>query len=140
MIDPERDSRYEAETRRMLGVLNALVKKKSPSVRFLEKKMRVADALFNKILKGKITLQFRHILMIADAVDVPWQEIFGAAYGFVPSAIQPIPPELRSMVITVLLELGAIDSEKLRLLQGERAAAAGSAASESLGDDAEGQP
>lgn len=110
----DREAAYDAETGRMLKVLLSFIEQKSPSIRFLEKKMGVADALFNKILKGKVTLQFRHILMIADAIEVPWQDIFGQAYGFTSALTQPISPELRSSVLTILMELGLIDPAELQ--------------------------
>jgi len=34
------------------------------SIRSMEKAMGVGDSVFNKVLKGKITLQLRHVLMI----------------------------------------------------------------------------
>ena len=110
----DREASYDAETERMLEILRRFIEQKSPSIRFLEKKMGVADGLFNKILKGKVTLQFRHILILADALEVPWQDLFGQAYGFTSALTQPISAELRSSVITILLELGLIDPAELQ--------------------------
>lgn len=116
METSERDQReavYGAETERMLEILRALVHDKGISIRQLEKRSGVADALFNKILKGKVTLQFRHILMLADALGVAWQDLFGHAYGFKSAFTQPISPEFRSKVLMILLELGLVNQEVL---------------------------
>jgi len=91
--------RYAAETARVLAVLRDLVKAKPASVRSLEQKMRVGDSIFSKLLKGKITLQFRHILLLCDALDLDWRDFFALAYSL-PG--EPTDALLRSRIEPIL--------------------------------------
>jgi transcriptional regulator with XRE-family HTH domain len=136
MSDPEKNDeadRVDAEVSRLVGLLAAQVEDKRVSVRSLEKKMGVADSLFNKILKGKITLQVRHVLMICSALEIDWKDFFAGAYGFATTpaastspadgaAAAPVPAVseawLEEKVINVLLQLGMVDSAAAaRLIQ-----------------------
>jgi transcriptional regulator with XRE-family HTH domain len=90
MSDKADDSLIAAETARLVTLLGKLVKAKGASVRSLEKKMGVGDSVFAKLLKGKITLQIRHILMLCQAAEIEPKEFFAAAYGF-QSAPLPAP-------------------------------------------------
>ena len=78
---PEAVDRYDAEALRLSRLLALAVKQKEVSVRSLEKKMRVGDSVFSKVLKGRVGLQVRHVLMIADAIGLDWKEFFAVAYG-----------------------------------------------------------
>ncbi|HEX3129055.1 MAG TPA: helix-turn-helix domain-containing protein [Thermoanaerobaculia bacterium] len=111
--------RYEAEALRLIKVLATLVQEKRASVRGLERKMGVGESVFSKVLRGKVTLQLRHVLMLADALEVGWSELFAKAYGYAP----PPPPRLVPAIseeeadrrmIRLLLRLGIIDEEKAR--------------------------
>ena len=112
---------FDAEVARLVAVLAAKVKGEDVSVRSLEKKMGVADSLFNKILKGKITLQVRHVLMICAAAGIEWKDFFSEAYGFSPAPAEEsaagensVPPVLpawmEEMMIDLLLRLDLIDT------------------------------
>lgn len=72
---------FAAESLRVAGLLAKIVREQRVSVRSLEKKMEVAESLFSKVLKGKITLHFRHVLMICTALGIDWKDFFAHAYG-----------------------------------------------------------
>jgi hypothetical protein len=72
--------RYEEETLRLAGMLKALAKSKRRSVRSIEQQMGVGTSIFHKVLKGSVTLHVRHVLMIADALEIDWAELFHMAY------------------------------------------------------------
>jgi transcriptional regulator with XRE-family HTH domain len=107
--------RYEAEALRLVKVLASLAEEKRASIRSLEKKMGVGESVFSKVLRGKVTLQVRHVLMLADALEIGWSELFARAYGQVPSrpVSTPAEEEERKM-IRLLLRLGLIDDETAR--------------------------
>lgn len=113
--------RYEAEALRLVKVLATIAREKRASIRSLERKMEVGESVFSKVLRGAVTLQLRHVLMIADALEVGWSDLFARAYGYAPS---PPPPrvavpavsdeEAERKMIGLLLRLGVIDEEKAR--------------------------
>lgn len=72
--------RYTEEALRLAGMLKTLAKSKRRSIRSLEHQMGVGTSIFHKVLKGDVTLQLRHLLMIADALEVDWTEFFQMAY------------------------------------------------------------
>jgi transcriptional regulator with XRE-family HTH domain len=72
--------RYTEEALRLAGMLKTLAKSKRRSIRSLEQQMGVGTSMFHKVLKGDVTLQLRHLLMIADALEVDWTEFFQMAY------------------------------------------------------------
>jgi transcriptional regulator with XRE-family HTH domain len=107
--------RYEAEALRLVKVLASLAEEKRASIRSLERKMRVGESVFSKVLRGKVTLQVRHVLMLADALEIGWSELFARAYGWQP--VRPIPAvagEEERKMIRLLLRLGLIDAETAR--------------------------
>jgi len=91
-MNAETQDRYDAETQRIAHTLFLLVQRKGVSIRSLEHKMKVGDSVFNKVLKGRVTLQVRHVLMIADALGITWKQFFALAYGLpVPEAKEEPP-------------------------------------------------
>lgn len=63
--------------------------------------MGVGDSVFAKLLKGKITLQVRHVLMLCQALEIEPKEFFAAAYGFQPApAPVPVPEDLSQKPVT----------------------------------------
>lgn len=102
------DDRYTRETLRLVRVLDSVARSKGVSIRSLEKKMGVGDSVFNKVLKGKITLQVRHILMICDALEIPWGEFFAKAYGLE----DPPGDPWEEKVIGLLVRLGVLPEGK----------------------------
>ena len=115
MSEEPRD-RYEEEALRLVQVLASMAREKRVSVRSLEKKMGVGDSVFAKVLRGRITPQVRHVLMIADALEVGWPELFARAYGLsvhrTPRAT--VPADLEEHMVGLLLRLGVIDAETAR--------------------------
>ncbi len=72
--------RYSEEALRLTGMLKTLAKSKRRSIRSLEQQMGVGTSIFHKVLKGEVTLHLRHLLMIADALEIDWAEFFHMAY------------------------------------------------------------
>lgn len=72
--------KYTEEALRLAGMLKTLAKSKRRSIRSLEQQMGVGTSIFHKVLKGDVTLQLRHLLMIADALEIDWAEFFHLAY------------------------------------------------------------
>ena len=105
---------FAAETSRLVQVLARLVKEKHVSVRSLEKAMGVGDSVFSKVLKGKITLNVRHVLMICTALGIEWKEFFARAYGIGEAPVEAAPPpapddaELEARLIRILDRLGFV--------------------------------
>ncbi|HEX6861836.1 MAG TPA: hypothetical protein VF414_03415 [Thermoanaerobaculia bacterium] len=115
MREEPRD-RYEEEALRLVRVLASLAREKRVSVRSLEKKMGVGDSVFAKVLRGRITPQVRHVLMIADALEVGWPELFARAYGLAVPRLPraTAPADLEEQMVGLLLRLGVIDAETAR--------------------------
>lgn len=108
MIDPEREARYTAEAVRLAENLHFLAKKKGLSIRSMEEKMGAGYGVFNKILRGKVTLQFRHILMLCEAIGIDWKEFLADFLGLDAAA----PSERKREVVLTLVEAGLMTPEK----------------------------
>jgi transcriptional regulator with XRE-family HTH domain len=80
MADGPEEARYREEALRLVQALKRRVRMHGVSIRSLEKRMGVGDSVFNKVLKGEVTLQLRHVLMICDALGVDWKEFFAEVY------------------------------------------------------------
>jgi transcriptional regulator with XRE-family HTH domain len=108
---------FAAETSRLVQVLADLVKEKRVSVRSLEKAMGVGDSVFSKVLKGRITLNVRHVLMICTALGIEWRDFFARAYGLAgtdaPPAAGPLPDDaqLEEKMIRILTRLGVLPAQ-----------------------------
>jgi transcriptional regulator with XRE-family HTH domain len=74
------DDRFTEESLRLGQLLKTLAKSRGRSIRSLEQVMGVADGIFYKVLKGKITMQVRHLLMIVEALEMRPAEFFALAY------------------------------------------------------------
>jgi transcriptional regulator with XRE-family HTH domain len=108
--------RYEAEALRLVKVLASLAEEKRASIRSLERKMGVGESVFSKVLRGRVTLQVRHVLMLADALEIGWSELFARAYGqqAPPRPVPTASEEEERKMIRLLLRLGVIDDETAR--------------------------
>lgn len=116
--------KYSEEALRLATLLKSLAKTKGRSIRSLEQQMGVGTSIFHKVLKGEVTLHVRHLLMIADALDIDWAEFFHLAYPRRPSVAEGTvmedveaaleegfdeeDPEFDERVKRVLLQLGLI--------------------------------
>jgi transcriptional regulator with XRE-family HTH domain len=117
MTDELSQDPYTAESLRLVRLLDSIARRKDTSIRSLEKSMGVGSSVFNKILKGKITLQFRHVLMICDALGIGWKEFFATFYDLQ----EKVPgSESERMTVLLLVRAGLITADKAdALLRGE---------------------
>ena len=79
--------------------------------RSLEKAMGVGDSVFSKVLKGKITLNVRHVLMICTALGIEWKDFFARAYGMSEGSVDAAAPddaELEARLVRILNRLGFV--------------------------------
>lgn len=79
--------RYDQEIERLLGLLRHEIRQRPVSIRSLEKKMGVGETLYQKVLTGKVNLTVRHLLELADALELDWGSFFLKAYA-------PEPPPM----------------------------------------------
>lgn len=101
MSEEPDDERYALECRRLVELLQDLARSRRVSIRSMEKAMGVGDSVFNKVLKGKVTLQFRHILMICDALGIGWRELFAELYSLGPAPAQETDRERLLFLVRV---------------------------------------
>ncbi len=80
--------------------------------------MGIGASTFLRILKGDTSMQVRHLLMIAKALEIPWPEFWREAYPELkaqPAA--PAPPgavNVKKQVIEVLVDLGFFNGQAER--------------------------
>ncbi len=103
------EDRYRAETLRLVELLRRKARTSGMSIRSLEKRMGVGDSVFNKVLKGEVTLQLRHILMICDALELDWKEFFAEVYGL---EAKDKNGELEERMTRHLIRLGLFHPDK----------------------------
>lgn len=108
------DDRYEAEALRLVKVLATLAEEKRVSIRSLERKMGVGESVFSKVLSGRVTLQVRHVLMLADALEIGWSDLFSRAYGQAAGLGSAGLEEDEQRMVRLLVRLGLIDDETAR--------------------------
>lgn len=111
MSDSEDRDPFSVETSRLVEALARRVRESRVSIRSLEKKMGVGESVFSKILKGKITLQMRHVLMICTALGVDWKDFFADVYGLGGSK-EPAAPAVPEKLVTE----AELDRRVIRLL------------------------
>ena len=109
MADEVAEDRYRMETLRLVEMLRRKARLRGVSIRSLEKRMGVGDSVFNKVLKGEVTLQLRHVLMICDALEVDWKEFFAEAYGL---ETKDQHGELEERMTRHLIRLGLFHPDK----------------------------
>ncbi len=113
-MSDEHGDRYEAEALRLVKVLAALAEEKRVSIRSLERKMGVGESVFSKVLSGRVTLQVRHVLMLADALEIGWADLFARAYGRASDPVAPGLDQDEQRMVRLLVRLGLIDDETAR--------------------------
>lgn len=111
MSDSKDRDPFSVETSRLVEELARRVREGRVSIRALEKKMGVGESVFSKILKGKITLQMRHVLMICTALGVDWKDFFAGVYGLGGSK-EPAAPAAPEKLVTE----AELDRRVIRLL------------------------
>ena len=104
MSDSEDRDPFSVETSRLVEALAWRVRESRVSIRSLEKKMGVGESVFSKILKGKITLQMRHVLMICTALGVDWKDFFADVYGLGGSKEPAAPADTEKLVTEAELD------------------------------------
>jgi transcriptional regulator with XRE-family HTH domain len=105
----ESEDEFAAESLRLARLLHSLAKDRGISVRSMEKKMKVGDSVFAKVLQGKVTLQVRHLLMICKAIGITPEEFFARAYGIEPPVSDV---DLERKLIRILARFGVLDPAK----------------------------
>jgi transcriptional regulator with XRE-family HTH domain len=104
--------RYQREASRLTAILRAELQNKGVSIRSLEQKMGVGNSVYQKLLGGKITVTLAHLLQIADALELDWQELFRRAYFPVSEASEatpaPAPEDFDQKVMDVLRRHGLL--------------------------------
>jgi len=103
--------RYRREALRLAGLLRDELREKGVSIRSLEQKMGVGSSVYQKALKGRVTMTLDTLLQIADALDLEWPELFRKAYP--ESAREPVttaamPDELEGKVLDILRRHGVL--------------------------------
>ena len=103
--------RYQREASRLTAILRTELQNKGVSIRSLEQKMGVGNSVYQKLLGGKITVTLAHLLQIADALELDWQELFRRAYFPVSEASEaaaPFPEDFDHKVMDVLRRHGLL--------------------------------
>ena len=104
MSDSKDRDPFSVETSRLVEALARRVRESRVSIRSLEKKMGVGESVFSKILKGKITLQMRHVLMICTALEIDWKDFFADVYGLGGSKEPAVPADTEKLVTEAELD------------------------------------
>jgi transcriptional regulator with XRE-family HTH domain len=108
---PVNRERYRRETLRLAGILRDELREKGVSIRSLEQKMGVGSSVYQKALKGRVTMTLDTLLQIADALDLEWPEFFRKAYPEIskePVATAAMPDELEGKILDVLRRHGVL--------------------------------
>jgi len=103
--------RYRSEALRLAGILRDELREKGVSIRSLEQKMGVGSSVYQKALKGRVTMTLETLLQIADAVDLGWPELFRKAYPEIakePVAQAAMPDELEGRILDILRRHGVL--------------------------------
>lgn len=74
------DDKFDAELERIRGMLRQTVETNRYSIRALEREMGTTVGVTRKVLSGQITLSYRRVLEIVDALGISWTDFFQAAY------------------------------------------------------------
>lgn len=96
--EPKIEERYGTEIGRVVLLLHEAAKSRGVSIRSMEKEAGVGDSVFQKVLVGKVSPSLRHILMMCDAMGLPWQEFFAQAYAPPPSPEPTFEERVRAIL------------------------------------------
>jgi transcriptional regulator with XRE-family HTH domain len=102
---------YRREALRLAGILRDELREKGVSIRSLEQKMGVGSSVYQKALKGRVTMTLDTLLQIVDALGLEWPEFFRKAYPEL--AKEPVPTvamtdELEGKILDVLRRHGLL--------------------------------
>jgi len=110
------EERYREETRRLLGILIAIAKREGKSIRSLEKKVGVGASVLTKVASGRVIAQVRHILMLCDALDIPWPEFYAMAHK---EKTVELGDDFEKRMLALLIQHGVLSKEAASLPAGE---------------------
>lgn len=74
------EDRYTQEALRLAELVRGRASSAKRSIRSLEIQSGVGTSIFHKVLKGEVTMQLRHLLMMLDGLGLEWGEFFRKAY------------------------------------------------------------
>ena len=111
--------KYREETRRLLGLLLAIAKREGKSLRSLEKKLGVGASVFTKVASGRVNAQVRHVLMLCDALDIPWSEFYAMAHQ---EEAAEKGDDLEKRLLALLVQHGVLPKEAASPSAGETGA------------------
>lgn len=111
--------KYREETRRLLGLLLAIAKREGKSLRSLEKKLGVGASVLTKVASGRVIAQVRHLLMLCDALDVPWSEFYAMAHQ---EKTAEQGDDLERRLLALLVQHGVLPKEAANPPAGETGA------------------
>ena len=102
------EERYREETRRLLGLILAVAKREGKSLRSLEKKLGVGTSVLTKVASGRVIAQVRHLLMLCDALDIPWQDFYAMACK---EKIAEQGDDMEKRLLALLVQYGVLTKE-----------------------------
>jgi len=102
------EERYREETRRLLGLLLLVAKREGKSLRSLEKKLGVGASVLTKVASGRVIAQVRHVLMLCDALDIPWPEFYAMAHK---EQTQEQNNDMEKRLLALLVQYGVLTKE-----------------------------
>lgn len=102
------EERYRQETRRLLDLLLAAARREGKSIRSLEKKIGVGASVLTKVASGRVIAQVRHVLMLCDALDIPWEDFYAMAGS---QKNEKKIENLESQVLALLYQYGLLPKE-----------------------------
>lgn len=72
--------KFDAELERIRSLLREALEANRYSIRALEREMGTTVGVTRKVLSGQISLSYRRVLEIVDALGLSWTDFFQAAY------------------------------------------------------------
>ena len=112
MAIESKETVYASESRRLVQLLLTTARDKGLSISALERRGGVGASVFNKVLRGKVTLQFRHVLILCDALGIGAKDLFAEFYGIKEEAAG----DLEGKTLRLLVRAGLLTEEKAKAL------------------------
>jgi transcriptional regulator with XRE-family HTH domain len=73
------EDRHRVEERRILDLIKQLAKERGVSIRQMEVRAGVSPSVLYKVLSGKVSPSLRHLLLMCDALGLPWADFYALA-------------------------------------------------------------